>query len=181
MKKQVVVLLAPGFEEIEAITVVNILRRAGIHVVIAGTVEGPITAARGVRILADISIDQAIENEFDMVVLPGGSEGAENLGKDTRVKRVLEKAIQREKFVAAICAAPSLLTGFLAGRKATSHPCVKSVMQGVTYTEERVCVDGRFITSRSPGTAMEFAFELVSQLCGAERVRAVNEGVMARL
>ena len=181
MKKQVLVLLAPGFEEIEAITVVDILRRAGINVVIVGTGEGPIEGSRGVRLLADVSIDQVSGRAFDMVVLPGGSEGTENLGKDERVKRLLEEAIKSEKFVAAICAAPSLLTGFMVGRKATSHPCVKSMMQGVTYTEERVCVDGRFITSRSPGTAMEFAFELVSQLAGVERVRAVNEGVLARL
>ena len=181
MKKQVLVLLAPGFEEIEAITVVNILRRAGIHVVIAGTIEGPISGARGVRVLADVSMDQINCSQFDMVVLPGGSEGTENLRQDARVKRVLSEAIQNEKFIAAICAAPSLLTEFLAGRNATSHPCVKSLMQGVTYTDDRVCVDGRFITSRSPGTAMEFAFELVLQLAGQERVRVVNEGVMARL
>ncbi len=186
MKKQVLVLLAPGFEEIEAITVVNIFRRAGINVVMAGTVEGPIEGARGVRVLADISIDQVGAGPracpaFDMVVLPGGMGGTENLGKDTRVRQVLKEAIANDKFVAAICAAPSLLTGYLAGKKATSHPCVKSMMDGVAYSEERVCVDGKFITSRSPGTAMEFAFELIRQLAGEERVRAVNDGVMARL
>ncbi len=181
MKKQVLVLLAPGFEEIEAITVVNILRRAGINVVMAGTIAGPIEGARGVRVLADILIDQVSMSTFDMVVLPGGMGGTENLGKDTHVRQILKDAVANDKFIAAICAAPSLLTEFLVGRKATSHPCVKSAMQEVTYSEESVCVDGKFITSRSPGTAMEFAFELVRQLAGEERVRAVNHGVMASL
>ncbi len=181
MKKQVLVLLAPGFEEIEAVTVVNILRRAGINVVMAGTVEGHIKGARGVRVLADLSIDQLGSTSFDMVVLPGGGEGTENLGKDIRVKRIVEEAVKNKKFVAAICAAPSLLTPFLVGKKATSYPDFKPMMDGVNYTEDRVCVDGRFITSRAPGTAMEFAFALVLHLAGEERLKAVNDGVMARL
>ena len=122
MKKQVLVLLAPGFEEIEAVTVVDILRRAGIHVVIAGTVDGPISAARGVKMLADISIDQVTASTFDMVVLPGGGEGTAHLGRDKRVQRILEEAIKGEKLVAAICAAPTLLTRFMAGKKATCYP-----------------------------------------------------------
>ncbi len=181
MKKQVLVLLAPGFEEIEAVTVVDILRRAGINVVVAGTIEGPILAARGVTMLADISVDKIMNDSFDMIVLPGGGEGTEHLGKDARVNQILEQAVKDGKFVAAICAAPTLLARFMAGKKATSYPGMSAMMPDVVYTEDRVCVDGRFITSRSPGTAMEFAFELILQLAGEERVRAVNDGVMARL
>ncbi len=181
MKKKVCVLLTPGFEEIESVTVVDILRRAGIDAIMAGTIEGPIEGSRGVRLLADCSLDQIKDQTFDMIVLPGGAQGTENLRKDERVQHLLEKAIKEEKPIGAICAAPSLLTAFLSGRKATSHPSVRPLMQNVNYSEERVVVDGPFVTSRSPGTAMEFAFALVRLLAGEERVRAVNAGVMAAI
>ncbi len=181
MKKKVWVLLAPGFEEIESITVVDILRRAGIEVVIVGIVDGPIQGSRGVRLLADISIDHVVGETFDMVVLPGGKEGVDRLARDQRVQQILEEAMRGKKSIAAICAAPSLLTGYLAGKKAPSHPSVQSWMTGVEYSEERVVVEDCFVTSRSPGTAMEFAFQLVRLLVGEERVRAVNEGVMAKI
>ncbi|MEK7702391.1 MAG: DJ-1 family glyoxalase III [Nitrospirota bacterium] len=177
MKKKVLMLLAPGFEEIEAVTVVDILRRAGIEVIIGGTIEAPIIGSRGVRLLADRSLDQVKNMTFDMIVLPGGGEGVENLGKDGRVKQILDEAVHKGIFIGAICAAPSLLANALAGRKATSHPCVKSEMQGVVYQEDPVVVDGQFITSRSPATAMEFALALVSQLCGEERVRVIRKNV----
>ncbi len=179
MKKKVLALLAPGFEEIEAITVVDILRRAGIEVLIIGLIEGPIKGSRGIQILADLLIDQAVGMPFDMVFLPGGMEGVNRLGQDHRVKQIIETAIKEKIWIAAICAAPSLLTNALAGKKATSHPSVQSLMNGVDYQEARVVVDSHFVTSRSPGTAMEFAFELVRQLAGEERVRAVHYGVMA--
>ncbi len=181
MKKKVLILLAPGFEEIESITVVDILRRAGIEVVMGGVVEGVIEGSRGVRLLADRSIDNVSGSDFDMIVLPGGAKGCEHLGKDERVKKILEEAVQKQKSIAAICAAPTLLTGYLAGKKATSHPSVKPLMKNVDYSENRVVVEDCFVTSRSPGTAMEFAFQLVRLLAGEERVRAVNDGVMAKI
>jgi 4-methyl-5(b-hydroxyethyl)-thiazole monophosphate biosynthesis len=181
MKKKVLVFLAPGFEEIETVTVVDILRRAGVEVVIGGTIEVPIKGSRGVYLLADTSLDQAQNETWDMIVIPGGGEGVEHLGKDKRFVRILNDAVKKEIFIGAICAGPSLIAHALSGKKATSHPCVKSEMQGVNYQEARVVVDGRFITSRAPGTAMEFAFELVSQLCGKERVLVVNKGVEALL
>ncbi|MFQ5949476.1 MAG: DJ-1 family glyoxalase III [Nitrospiria bacterium] len=181
--KRVLVLLAPGFEEIETITVIDILRRAGIDVTVAGTIEGPIIGSRRVRVMADISIDRVSGRDFDMVVLPGGQPGTRHLGKDPRVKKILEEAVAGEAAVSAICAAPSILTayGFLTGKKATSHPSVRSIMEGVDYSDERVVVDGRWVTSRSPGTAMEFAFQLATLLVGEEKAKEVNEGVMARL
>jgi 4-methyl-5(b-hydroxyethyl)-thiazole monophosphate biosynthesis len=181
MRKKVWVFLAPGFEEIESITVVDILRRSGVEVVMVGTVDGPIEGSRGVRILADQSIDKMDEGACDMIVFPGGLEGTKNLKKDVRVKYLLEKAIESKKWIAAICAAPSLLVDYLIGKKATSHPSVQSMMSQVNYSEERVVIDDYFITSRAPGTAMEFAFELVRILAGEERVRVVNEGVMAEI
>ncbi|MFQ5579029.1 MAG: DJ-1 family glyoxalase III [Nitrospiria bacterium] len=181
--KKVLVLLAPGFEEIETITVIDILRRAGIDVTMAGTVVGPIIGSRRIRVMADLPIDQVVDRDYDLVVLPGGQPGTKLLGKDPRVKKILDKALAGETAVSAICAAPSILTmyGFLSGKRATSHPSVRSMMEGVDYSEDRVVVDGRWITSRSPGTAMEFAFRLVALLVGDEKVKEVNEGVMARL
>jgi 4-methyl-5(b-hydroxyethyl)-thiazole monophosphate biosynthesis len=179
MKKKVCVFLAPGFEEIEAITVVDILRRAGIEVVMVGLSEGPIKGSRGILVLADQTIDQAINLSFDMIVLPGGMEGVQHLGADKRILQIIEKAMEDKKPVAAICAAPLLLAPYLSGKKATSHPSVRTHIKG-SYSEERVVVDGTIVTSRSPGTAMEFAFELVRQLAGPERARIVNEGVLAK-
>ncbi|MFY9271029.1 MAG: DJ-1 family glyoxalase III [Candidatus Manganitrophaceae bacterium] len=188
--KKLLIIIAPGFEEIEAVTVIDILRRAGIAVTVAGTVEGPISGARKVTLLADCSIDAVSGAGFDMIVLPGGQPGTSHLGKDERVKRILEEALSAKKYISAICAAPSILAsaGYLAGKKATSHPSVRAEMskkmgkrEGIDYSEARVVVDGNWVTSRSPGTAMEFAFELVRLLVGEEKVKEVNEGVMARI
>ena len=181
MKKKAWIFLAPGFEEIEAITVVNILRRAGIEAVTIGLIDGPIKGSRGVSILADCSIDQLGEAPCDMIILPGGSEGTDCLRNDKRVQERIHEAVEKKRWVAAICAAPSLLTDYLLGKKATSHPSVQSLMSGVDYQKGRVVIDDYFITSRAPGTAMEFAFELVRILAGEERVKAVNSGVMAHL
>ncbi|MBI3803610.1 MAG: DJ-1/PfpI family protein [Nitrospirae bacterium] len=181
--KKAVVLLAPGFEEIEAVTVVDLLRRAGIEVTVAGTVEGPIEGARKVRLLADLSIEKVSGSDYDMVILPGGQPGTNNLAADARVKRILEEAQGDRKYISAICAAPSLLAsaGYLTGKRATSHPSVRTKMEGVDYSEARVVVDGRWVTSRAPGTAMEFAFALIRILVGEEKVKEVNQGVMAAI
>lgn len=181
--KRVLTLLAPGFEEIEAVTIIDILRRAGVAVTVAGTVEGAIEGSRKVRLLADLSIDKVAGSDYDMIVLPGGQPGTDHLAGDERVGRILKEAAAKGAYISAICAAPSILAsaGLLAGKKATSHPSVRERMRGVAYSEARVVVDGKWVTSRSPGTAMEFAFELVRLLVGEEKAKEVNQGVMARL
>lgn len=181
--KKALVLLAPGFEEIEAVTVVDILRRAGIEVLVAGTVAGAITGRSQVQMLAEVSIDTVSGGDFDLIVLPGGQPGTRNLGSDPRVKQILADAAQKEGYIAAICAAPSILSasGYLAGKKATSHPSVIPEMAAVDYIGEPVVVDGRWVTSRAPGTAMAFAFKLVELLMGPEVAKTVNQGVMASL
>jgi 4-methyl-5(b-hydroxyethyl)-thiazole monophosphate biosynthesis len=183
--KRVLIPLAPGFEEIEAVTLVDILRRAGITVDVAGTVSGPIQASRGVQVVPDIGMDDALSREYDLVVLPGGAAGTENLMKDPRIDKILSRMIEKGKHIGAICAAPSILSarGDLAGRAATSHPSVEAkVREGkADYRTDRVVSDGRFLTSRSPGTAMEFAFALVELLVGPEKVKEINGSVMARL
>jgi len=181
--KTAVILLTPGFEEIESITVIDILRRAGVQLTVAGTIDGTIIGSRKMRILADCSIDAVLDADFDLLILPGGQPGTDNLAADLRVKTMLNIIWASGGLIAAICAAPTILTsyGFLDGKRATSHPSVQSQMNITQYSEDAVVVDGRLITSRSPGTAMAFAFELVTQLMGAERAKKVNKGVLAQL
>ncbi len=181
--KKALVLLAPGFEEIETVTVIDILRRAGVQVTSAGTVDGAIEGSRKIKVMADVSIDSVSGSDFDLIVLPGGQPGTDNLAGDSRVKKILDEALANDRLISAICAAPSILSsyGYIKGKKATSHPSVQGKMGDVDYSEARVVVDGRWITSRAPGTAMEFAFQLVALVKGSEMVEKVNQGVMARL
>ena len=137
--KTVLVPLAPGFEEIETITVVDILRRAGAQVTLAGTEEGPLKGSRGISILPDDLLANVLQKEFDMVVLPGGQPGTDNLKKDARVTQLLKKMDNLNKNIAAICAAPLVLkeAGILENRCATSHPSVQNDMQDISRSEER--------------------------------------------
>ena len=177
--------LAPGFEEIEAITVIDILRRAGVEVVVAGTQRGPIEASRRTRHIPDCTLDDVRAEDFDMIVLPGGQPGATNLRQDARIKRIIETLQKSDRHVAAICAAPGVLAayGVLQGRAATSHPTVRGeVAAGAReFSDQRVVIDGPVVTSQAAGTAMEFAFALVRILCGEEKAAEVNRGVLARL
>lgn len=183
--KRVLVPLAPGFEEIEAITVIDILRRAGVEVTVAGTQPGPIEASRKTRHLADCTLDDVRADEFDMIVLPGGLPGATNLRNDPRLRRIVETLHARNRHVAAICAAPAVLSAFgvLKGRAATGHPSVRNELAATAgkVLDDRVVVDGPIVTSQSAGTAMEFAFKLVELLCGREKTVEVNKAVLARL
>lgn len=180
--KKVLVVLAPGFEEIEALVPVDILRRAGAVVTVAGTTPGPITGRSRISVVPDTTADKAGE-DFDMIILPGGSPGTENLGKDERVKAVVQKMAEEGKLIAAICAAPTVLSalGVSRGRVVTSHPSVRGRLHDEKISDERVVVDANLITSQGPGTAMEFAFRLVEVLFGKERVLEVNKGVLARV
>lgn len=181
--KKVLVILAPGFEEIETVTVVDILRRAGARVMLAGTEDGTLQGSRGIYLVADCGLDDVNVDEFDMVVLPGGQPGTSNLQKDARVKAILIKMNQENKQIAAICAAPLVLqsAGLLENKSLTSHPSARDELKNVKYSENRVVVDGNFITSRSPGTAMEFAMKLVENLFDTARMETVNKGVLANL
>ena len=183
--KKVLVPLAPGFEEIEAITVIDILRRAGVDVTVAGTHAGHIEASRKTRHVPDCTLDDIDASNFDMIVLPGGQPGTNNLRKDPRVQRILEVLQAKNRLIAAICAAPSVLSthGILKGRIATSHPSVRTeVAAGAKeVSDQRVVIDGPIVTSQAAGTAMEFAFALVEILCGADKAAEVNRSVLARL
>lgn len=180
--KKIIVPLAPGFEEIEALTVVDILRRAGAEVTLAGTIEGPIEGRSRIKVLTDASLDAVMDKDYDMVVLPGGAVGAENLKKDLRVKKIIEGIYKKGAFVTAICAAPKVLSaiGITKGKNITSHPTVRGELEG-NISEERVVIDGNLVTSQGPGTAMEFSFKLVEMLYGQDAVKEVNKGVLAKM
>ena len=182
-KKCVLVLLAPGFEELEAVAVIDILRRAGFEVVSAGTVPGPISAARGVVIVPDMTLNDVAERTFDLIVLPGGLEGTENLAKDTRVIELLRKQLESQRAVGAICAAPTVLDrhGLALGKTVTCHPTCRKAMQNARLSEDRVVRDGLLMTSQGPGTAVEFALRLVELLGGKDKMIEVNIGVLARI
>lgn len=183
--KKVLVPLAPGFEEIEAITVIDILRRAGVDVVVAGTQSGPIEASRKTKHIPDCTVDDIRAEDFDMIVLPGGQPGTTNLRHDARIRRIIETLQTKNRRIAAICAAPSVLAayGVLKDRAATSHPAVRAeVAAGAReISDQRVVIDGPVVTSQAAGTAMEFAFALVEILCGSDKAAEVNRGVLARL
>jgi len=180
------VFLAPGFEEIEAITVIDILRRAEIETVVAGLTTNPIVASRQTRHLGDIHLaDVDTSKMFEIVVLPGGVEGAKNLAASSRVRDWLFRQRERGQWVAALCAAPTALLahGFLQpDSKLIAHPSVQAQFSsGQVQSAQRVVVDGKLITSLAAGSAMEFAFEIVRQLRGPEAAAKVNQGVCALL
>lgn len=169
------VLLADGFEEIEAVTPIDVLRRAGVEVTSLGAPARRVRGARGVvleadQALSDFSLDQAAE--VDVVVLPGGMPGAENLARTPQVAALVRAVRAAGKRVAAICAAPAVTlapTGLLSGRRATCYPGFEQrFASDVRACQERVVVDDWLVTSRGPGTALEFALTLVEQLQGAQ-------------
>lgn len=178
----VLVPLAEGCEELEAVTVIDLLRRAGIEVVVAGLAgDGPVKASRGVVLLPDCSLDAALSKDYDMLVLPGGAGGAERLAADSRIQILIARMLAEGRYTAAICAAPKALAaaGVLAGRRVTSYPGWLDGFTGIQYVQEPVVVDDKIVTSRGPGTAMDFALHLVALLAG-EAKRAEVESALQR-
>ncbi|MEW7981636.1 MAG: DJ-1/PfpI family protein [gamma proteobacterium symbiont of Phacoides pectinatus] len=173
--------LAQGCEELEAVTVIDLLRRAGVEVTSAALEPGPVTASRDVTLLADTTLDEVMEREFDLIVLPGGLPGADHLDRDPRIHELLRRQQQRGRYAAAICAAPKVLagSGLLRGRRATGYPGLLEELapEGVELDPRPVVRDGRVITSRGPGTAMDFALALIEALLGRERRDQVEAGL----
>jgi 4-methyl-5(b-hydroxyethyl)-thiazole monophosphate biosynthesis len=178
----VLVPLANGCEELEAVTIIDLLVRAGVEVVSAGLAPGPVKASRGVVITPDITLDEALKRDFDMIVLPGGLPGADYLNEDPRIQALLQKMAAEGRYTAAVCAAPKVLlsAGVLEGKRATSYPGSLAAMDTSTidYREEAVVQDGKVITSRGPGTAMAFALTLIENLVGREKRDEVAKGLL---
>ena len=177
---KVAVILADGFEEVEAIAVVDVLRRADIEVVMAGLHEGPVSSARNVKIIPDTTIDTIKSEDFEMIVLPGGQPGSDNLNADTRVKDLVRDFNSKGKLTGAICAAPYVLAnaGILDGKHATAYPSFKDKLGAALYEEKTVVEDGNVLTSRGPGTALCFALAIVERLSGKEKAGQIKEAML---
>ncbi len=175
----VLVPLAQGCEELEAVTIIDLLRRAGVTVVVAGLEAGPVIASRGVVLLPEVTLDAVLDRDFEMVVLPGGLGGAQRLEADRRIAALLRNMAERGRYVAAICAAPKVLAsaGLLNDRAATAYPGILDGQADIRLSSAAVVRDGTFITSRGPGTAMDFALTLIEILCG----RNIRDEVEAAL
>jgi len=178
----VLVPLAEGFEELEAVAIIDVLRRGGVKVVVAGLVRGPVKGSRETVLVPDAALDDAMKQDFDMLVLPGGMPGVKHLREDPRIRKLLQRYTQADRTTGAICAAPSVLAayGHLAGRKATSNPKFRDqvAIEGVSYREDPVVVDGNIVTSRGAGTAIEFALTLVEKLAGKATRNEVEVGLV---
>lgn len=178
---RVLVPLAQGCEELEAITIIDLLRRANIEVISASLDDQPVRASRGTVLIADTSLDKVLQQEFDMIVLPGGLPGADHLNEDPRIKQLLVSMAEQDKFTAAICAAPKVFanSGLLDGRHATAFPGTleKLNLPNTTLDSAPVVQDGKVITSRGPGTAMDFALTLIENLTDATVRAQVETGL----
>jgi 4-methyl-5(b-hydroxyethyl)-thiazole monophosphate biosynthesis len=163
------VLLAPGFEETEAVTIIDVLRRAEVDTTVIGVAGESVEGSHQIVILADVSLADASGESFDLIVLPGGMPGSERLRDDDRVQAFIRRHHEGGARLAAICAAPIALAkaGVLEGRRATSYPGFADQLPGAAYEVESVVVDGPVVTSRGVGTALEFSLELVAQLKGS--------------
>ncbi len=181
MKKKIAVLLANGFEEIEAITPIDILRRTGAEVTIVGVGDLMIEGSRGISVKADKEISSY--NELpDAVVVPGGGKGAENLSKTEKVGSLLKEAHKNGKIIAAICAGPRtvlLPLGILDGKNATCYPGDEKILgQRARFKDEKVVTDGNIITSKGPATAMEFALAIAGLVCGKDIKETVGKKLL---
>ena len=181
MNKTALVPIAEGSDEIELVTIVDVLRRAGVEVTVASANSDQnlqVTASRGMKITADMMLDDCADNHYDLIAVPGGLPGAEHLGEHPILDLMLRDQAEQGKLFGAICAAPALVLaskGLLLDKTATSHPSFqKSLEAKVVDGAARVVVDGNCITSQGPGTALDFALELVEQLCGLVKREEVS-------
>ena len=179
--KKILIPLAEGCEEMEAVIIIDTLRRAGWEVVSAGFTDGPITASRGVRLVADMLWDQVDPVTFDYFILPGGGGGVQNLMNHEGVLEAIRAFDRRSGNIAAICAAPLVLqrAGILKSRVITSYPSVAEELSESSYRDDKVVTDGNLVTSRGPGTAMAFALALVAREQGEARAQEIAAEMVA--
>ena len=177
------IFMADGCEEIEGLTVVDVVRRAKMEIVMLSiTGKKEVTSSHGVTFLADALAEETGYEDLDGIVLPGGMPGTMHLLENETVNAVIRKFAEEGKMVAAICAAPSVLgaAGLLEGKHATCHPGFEEKLTGATTSEDEVVVDGNIITSRGMGTAIPFAFEIVRYFTDDETVEHVRQGLVYR-
>jgi protein deglycase len=182
MNKTVLVPIADGTEELEAVTIIDTLRRAGGLVTVASVSGLQVTASRKVKLVADVLIADCAEKTYDCIALPGGMPGAEHLRDCAVLIELLKEQDKAKRLIAAICAAPAVVLaphGLLKGHKATCYPSSHDALPDKSAASQRVVADGHFITSQGPGTALEFALAIVESLFGAERKKQVAGPMLA--
>lgn len=182
--KKVVVLLAQGFEEIEALTCVDVLRRGEVDCILC-SINGKedVKGAHGVVVKAETLLENINGDEYEAVILPGGMPGATNLRDNEKVTEMVKKFDKENKIVAAICAAPIVLkkAGIIYNRKVTSYPGFEEELQAYNYSEEIVVQEGNLITSRGPATAIYFALKILENLKGGEVVENLKKDILLNL
>ena len=183
MKKSVLVVLADGFEEIEAITAIDVLRRAGLEVIVAGVGMREVEGSHEITVETNVILEQ-YQGLPDALVLPGGMPGAANLKKSQSLENLLQKMKKAGKVIGAICAAPAVVlspNGILDGKKATCFPGFGGDLSPkVIFVEDRVVRDGQIVTSRGPGSALEFSLELVSLLVSPEAAKKLAQTMVVK-
>lgn len=180
---KVYIFLADGFEEIEALTVVDLLRRANIDIVtISMTGNMLVTGSHRITTVAEALFNNLDYSDADMLVLPGGMPGTKNLGEHPGLDALLKDFAAKKKKIAAICAAPRVLgtKGLLEGKKATCYPGYEEMLQGAKIMKEDVVVDGNIITSRGMGTAIDFSLAIIRKLKGAEEAKRISDQIQYR-
>ena len=181
MSKNVYVFLAEGFEEVEAIGTIDLLRRAGLptHIVAVG-LEPNVTGAHGIAIHADLSISEVYSDDVLALVLPGGLPGVTNLDASQRLHQLIREAHQDGKLLCAICAAPSVFGGadLLAGQEAIAYPGFEKNLKGAKVSEAPVVKSGHIITAKSAGYTFDYALEIITALAGEEKAKEVAAGII---
>ncbi len=176
----VYILLAPGFEEAEALVPADLLRRANIETALVTVTGKPVPGSHGITVTADIALEDVDLSKADMVVLPGGGLGYKNLGREPRVERLVKEAAEKGLWVAAICAAPTLLGkwGLLTGKDAVCYPGMEEGLTGAqARMDQRFVTDGKIITGRAAGSAFDFGLALVEALAGRDEAGKVRHDI----
>ncbi|MCS6997854.1 MAG: DJ-1/PfpI family protein [Aquificaceae bacterium] len=179
---KVAILLAEGFEEVEAVAPIDVLRRAGVEVLVVGLSSEPVASARNMKIVPDVTLDQLDPEELDMVILPGGAGGVERLKQDPRVERLVKALQEKKRFIGAICAAPTALAkfGLLEGKRATVYPSLVEEIKPALFVDQPVVEDQNLLTSQGPGTALEFSLKLAEKLVGKEKAEEVARRMLVK-
>lgn len=177
------VFLADGFEEIEAVAPIDILRRAGAEVKTVGVGSNEITAAHGIKFVTDITVDEIkLNDELEMIVLPGGMPGADNLEDSPVVQAAVDYCVKTNKYIGAICAAPKILghKGLLSGRSATCFPGYENDLNGAKVISELVVSDGKYITAKGAGAAIKFGLKLAEVLIGTSKAQQLEAALQCK-
>lgn len=182
--KKVILFFANGTEEVEALTAVDLLRRAGAELTLAGVGGTALTGSHGIRITADVCADEITSfDDYDMVVIPGGLPGTTHLDESSAVDKALRTVHTKGGYLAAICAAPLVLgkRGYLQGKTAVCYPGFESYLEGAHKPCDgtRVCTDGKIITGAGAGVATEFALALITALYGVEKADTIRRSILA--